>query len=63
MEDQNAKIGPLQSDENGQFRMIDGKKIYQFDEKSDYDRKIQDNINRFRASGLSVKDWLQNQLK
>ena len=61
MENLNAKIGPLQTDKNGQFRMIDGKKIYQFDEKSDYDRKIQDNINRFRASGLSVKDWLQNQ--
>jgi len=63
MENLNAKIGPLETDENGQFRMINGNKIYQIEEKSDYEKNLNDAINRFRASGLSVKDWLNNQLR
>lgn len=42
-------ISELKTDEQGrQFRMVDGKKIYQIEEKTEYDRRLNESINLWR---------------
>lgn len=45
----NRKIGELEKDSNGYFRMIDGKKIYQIEEKNFEDQELNLIINRERV--------------
>lgn len=52
-------IGELQSDENGNFRMVNGRKIYQIDEKTQQDKDLQLTMNRVRASGLKPSEYLK----
>lgn len=52
-------IGELKSDENGNFRMVNGRKIYQIDEKTQQDKDLQLTINRVRASGLNPSEYLK----
>jgi hypothetical protein len=55
------KIGEKQTDENGrQFVMINGRKIYEIEEKTQHDKDMNLIINRFRASGMSMKDYLES---
>lgn len=48
------KIGELLTDENGEYRTINGKKIYQIKEKTQDDIDMNLIINRVRASGLRL---------
>ena len=51
-----SKIGPLEKDENGRpFRIINGEKIYQIED----DEKTNAAINAFRASGMSLSEYLK----
>lgn len=53
-----SNIGELQTDEKGDFRLINDKKIYQIEEKDNRSQKINDAINEKRASGKSSHEWL-----
>lgn len=56
------KIGKLQRDEDGRpFRIINGKKQYQKEEKTQRDKDQNLIKNRWRASGLSLEDWFNTQ--
>jgi hypothetical protein len=56
-EDEN--IGVLQFDSSGRpFRMINDKPIYQIEEKTQEDVDLNLIINRVRASGLKINDYL-----
>ncbi len=56
---EDSRIGELTTDENGrQYRMVDGKKIYQIEEKTQYDKDMNSIINRVRASGMSPWEYL-----
>lgn len=60
-ESKNQKVGVLCFDKSGRpFREINGKNIYQIDEKTEADRKMNEAINSWRASGLSTHDWLMS---
>lgn len=61
MKNENNKkksIGPLQTDNHGEFRIIDGKRIGQIEKKDERSQRINDAINDRRASGQSSHDWL-----
>ena len=45
-------IGELLTDENGEYRMVNGKKIYQIKEENQHDKDMNLIINRVRASGM-----------
>ena len=47
---EDAKIGKAQKDEFGTYKMINGKKIYQIEERTKDDKDTNDAINRWRAS-------------
>lgn len=49
-------------EEGKPFRIINGKKVYQFEDiKTDYEERHQRAINRIFASGLSSLNYLKNQ--
>ena len=53
-------IGELLTDENGEYRMVNGKKIYQIKEENQHDKDMNLIINRVRASGMkpTLNVWL-----
>lgn len=53
-------IGELQQDKIGDYRIINGKKVYQLECKTpeDYDKQL--TINRYRASGLSLIEYVKS---
>lgn len=54
-------IGEQLTDENGRsYREINGKKVYQIEGKTPHDQDMNLIINRFRASGMSMKDYLKD---
>lgn len=55
------KISDLMIDENKrEYRLVNDKKIYQIEEKSQSDIDANLSINRFRASGMSSWDYLRS---
>ena len=60
MKPEDSKIGKLQEDKNGSFRMVDGKKIIQIKEETQDDIDTNLAINRYRASGRSPWFHLNN---
>lgn len=52
-------IGELLNDENGEYRMVNCKKIYQIKEKTQHDKDINLIINRVRASGMRPSGYLR----
>ena len=58
---EDSKIGSLQTDKNGrQYRMVDGKKIYQIEEKTQHDKDMNSIINRVRASGMTPSQYFKS---
>ena len=57
---EDSKISELKTDEKGDYRMVDGKKIYQIKEESQKDKDINLAINRVRASGMSPSEYLRS---
>ena len=53
------KIGELFSDEHGNYRVINGKKIYQIKEETQRDIDMNLIINRVRASGMKPSEYLR----
>lgn len=53
-------IGKLQTDEVGEYRIINGEKVYQIKEETDEDEKLNSVINRVRSSGLRPSEYLRN---
>ncbi len=53
------EIGELFSDKNGEYRVVNGKKIYQIKEESQHDRDMNLIINRVRASGMRPSEYLK----
>lgn len=52
-------ISELMVDENGrEFRIVNGKKIYQIEEKTQSDKDHNLSINRMRTSGMSPWEYL-----
>lgn len=45
-------IGELLTDENGEYRMVKGEKIYQIKEETQQDKDMNELINSVRASGI-----------
>lgn len=60
---ENNKLNNYEKDENGYFKIINGEKIYQIEEKTESDRKTNDAINSFRQrpKGQSMSEWLNSQ--
>jgi hypothetical protein len=54
------KVGELKEENGRQYRMIDGKKIYQMKEETESDRELNNIINRYRASGMSLANFKKN---
>jgi len=54
------KIGDLLTDENGNYRMINGKKSYQIEEKTPQDKDMNLIINRVKASGMTAYQYLKS---
>jgi len=54
------KIGELLSDESGQYRIVNGKRIGQIEEKTQEDADLNRIINRVRASGMKPSDYLKS---
>lgn len=55
------KISELMIDEdNREYRLVDDKKIYQIEEKSQSDIDTNLAINRFRASGMTASEYLKS---
>lgn len=54
------KIGELKSDESGNYRMINGKKSYQIEEKTQKDKDMNLIINRVNASGMTAYQYLKS---
>lgn len=54
-----VEIGKLLVDENGEYRMINGEKIYQIKEETQEDKDMNLIINRVRASGMSPMEYLK----
>ncbi len=50
-------IGEKQKDQQGTFRMVNGKKIYQIEEKRLRDVRQNRVINLYRESGLTYDEW------
>ena len=48
---EDTEIGKLQTDKHGTYRMVNGKKIYQIEEKNQADKDLNLIINRYRACG------------
>jgi len=59
---EDSKIGDKQTDEHGEYRIVNGDKIYQIEEKTPEDKKLNEVINRVRASGRSPWEYLNNNL-
>ena len=57
-EDLDKKISESYVDEIGAYRMINGQKIYQIEEKTQKDIDLNLAINRVRASGMSAFELL-----
>ena len=58
---EDSKIESLQTDEDGrQYRIVDGKKIYQIEEKTQHDKDMNTIINRVRASGMTPSQYLKS---
>jgi len=56
---EDSQIGELLFDESGRgYKIIDGKNIYQIEERNQEDRDLNLIINRVRASGLSAREYL-----
>ena len=53
------EIGELKEDKNGKFRIVNGKKVYQIEEKTQSDKDLNLVINRVRASGLKAYEYLK----
>ena len=51
----------LKDEEGGEYRIVNGKKIYQIKEKSQHDKDMNLIINRYRSSGMKLSDYLNNQ--
>ena len=57
-----SKIGEIQIDNNGRYyRIINGNRIYQIEEKTQRDKDQNLMINRWRASELSLEKWAEMQ--
>lgn len=57
---EDSKIGELQTDEHGRpYRMVNGRKIGQIEERTPHDVELQKTMNRVRASGMSIWDYLK----
>ena len=54
-------IGELMTDKNGEYRLVNGKKIYQIKEENQNSRDLNLIINRVRASGISPSEYLKKQ--
>ena len=52
-------IGELLTDENGEYRMVKGEKIYQIKEETQQDKDMNELINSVRASGISPWKYLR----
>jgi len=52
-------IGELKSDEGGEYRIINGNKIYQIKEETQYQKEMNLIINRVRASGMKPSQYLE----
>jgi len=48
------------TDENGNYRMINGKKSYQIEEKTPQDKDMNLIINRVKASGMTAYQYLKS---
>lgn len=58
---EDKEIGELKTDKNGrQFRIVNGKKIYQIEEKNKDDEDLNLIINRVRVSGMTPSQYLKN---
>ena len=54
------KIGELMKDERGEYRMINGRKIYESKGDDQNTRDLNLIINRVRASGLRPHEYLNS---
>lgn len=52
-------IGELQTDENGEYRIINNEKVYQIKEENQHDKDMNLIINRYRASGMTIVEYLK----
>lgn len=52
-------IGELSIDDIGEYRTVNGKKVYQIEEKTQHDRDLNLVINRVRASGMRPSEYLK----
>jgi len=58
---EDTKIETLKTDQDGRaYRMVNGKKIYQIEEKTQKDKDRNLIINRVRASGMSPGEYLKS---
>jgi len=55
---EDSGIGELKKDKRGNYRMIDGKKIYQIEEDTQHAIDMNLIINRVRASGMTPSEYL-----
>lgn len=62
---ENNKLNDYEKDENGYFKMINGKKIYQIEEKTENDKRINEAIDEWRehGKGLSPMQYLHSKCK
>lgn len=54
-----SKIGELQHDANGSYRLVNGRRIGQIEERTQEDIRLQKTMNRVRASGMSIWKYLE----
>ena len=57
------KLNDYNSDDKGYYKIINGNKIYQIEEKNINDKKTNDAINSFRnrPEGMTMIEWLNSQ--
>lgn len=53
------KIGEPFTENGCIYRMVNGRKVGQIDEKTEHDKKLNESINMVRASGLRISDYLK----
>lgn len=56
---EDSKIGELFYEDGSPYRMVDGEKISQVEEKTQWDKDFNITVNRIVASGLSPFEYLK----
>lgn len=54
-----TNVGKLQTDEIGEYRIINGEKVYQIKEETEEDEKLNSIINRVRSLGVRPSEYLR----